>query len=155
MANTAGVGNNAKFEFLMGYHQLGAPTLTSRTSLTAPTNDTVKAALYLSSATTGPSNATYTVTGEVSATGYTAGGVTVTNATAPNLQTTTGVWDASADIVYTTTTSAGPTDCVMLYNSTQGNRNIATYTFAAQTFNGTLTLTRPAVGAGTSMLRIA
>jgi hypothetical protein len=155
MANSAGMANSFKFECMMGYHQLGAPTLTSRTSLTAPTNDTVKAALYLSSATTGPTNTAYTATGEVSGTGYTAGGVSVTNATAPQLQTTTGVWDASADIVFTSTAAIGPTDCVMLYNSTQGNRNISVYTFAAQTFNGTLTLTRPATGASTSMLRIA
>lgn len=155
MANTAGISNSFKHEILRGEHQLGAATLTSRTSLTSPTTDTIKAALYNSSATTGPSNTAYTATGEASGTGYSAGGITVTNATTPSLSGTTGIWTPSASLVYTTV-SIGPVDCVMLYNSTQSNKAIETCTFSAQTpVAATLTLTMPANSAGTALINNA
>ena len=156
MANSAGVSNNFKHECMRGEHQLGAATLVSRTSLTAPTTDVVKAALYLVSATTGPSNAVYTATGEVSGSGYSAGGVTVTNATTPSLDTTTGIWTPSASIVYTTVTLATAFDCVMLYNSTQSNKAIEVCTFGSQTVTaGTFTLTMPANDASNALIRLA
>ena len=155
MANSSGVSASFKAEILRGEHQLGAATLVSRTSLTAPTTDTVKAALYLASATTGPSNAVYTVTGEATGTGYTAGGITVTNATTPSLDTTTGIWTPSASLVYTTVT-LGSVDAVMLYNSTQSNKAIEVCTFTAQSpAAATLTLTMPSNAAATALLRIA
>ena len=155
MANSAGVANSFKSEVLKGGHQLGAITLVSRTSLTAPTTDTVKAALYLSTATISASTAAYTATGEVTGTGYTAGGITVTNANPPTTQSTTGTWTPSASLVYTTVT-IGPTDCVLIYNSTQSNTAIEVCTFTAQTpVAATLTLTMPAGGAGTSLLNLA
>lgn len=155
MANTAGVCNSFKHEILRGEHQLGAATLTSRTSLTSPTTDTIKAALYNSSASIGPSTAAYTATGEASGTGYTAGGITVTNATTPSLDTSTGIWTPSASLVYSTV-SIGPVDCVLLYNSTQSNKAIEACTFTAQTpVAATLTLTMPANAAATALLRIA
>jgi hypothetical protein len=141
---------------MRGEHQLGAATLVSRTSLTAPTTDTVKAALYLVSASIGPSTAAYTVTGEVSGSGYSAGGVTVTNATAPSLDTSTGIWTPSASIVYTSVTLAVAFDCVLLYNSTQSNKSILVATFGSQTItSGTLTLQMPANTAAAALLRIA
>lgn len=155
MANTAGVSNNFKHECMRGEHQLGAATLVSRTSLTAPTTDTVKAALYNSSATINTTTTVYTVTGEASGTGYTAGGITVTNATAPSLDTTTGIWTPSASLVYTTV-SIGPVDCVLIYNSTQSNKSIEVCTFSAQTpVAATLTLTMPSNTAAAALLRIA
>lgn len=155
MANTQAICTSFKSEILIGNHQLGACTLTSRTSLTAPTTDTVKAALYLSSATVNASTTAYSSTNEVTGTGYSAGGVTVTNATAPNTSGTTAFWTPSASIVYTTVT-VGPTDCVLLYNSSQSNKAIAAYTFSAQTVTaGTLTLTMPTNDASTGLLRIA
>ena len=73
MANTAGISNNFKWEVMVGLHQLGAVTIVSRGSLTAPTTDTVKAALYLASATINNTTATYTTSGEIAtAGGYTA-----------------------------------------------------------------------------------
>lgn len=145
-----------KSELMLGYHQLGAATLTSRTSLTAPTKDTVKAALYLVSATTGASNTVYTSTGEVTGTNYTAGGVTVTNATDPSTSGTTAIWTPSASIVYTTVTLSTAFDCVMLYNSTQGNKAISTHTFGSQTVTaGTFTLTMPTNDSSNALVRIA
>ena len=156
MANTAGVSNSFKYEVMLGLHQLGAVTLTSRGSLTAPTTDVLKAALYLASATTNAANTVYTATGEATTgSGYSAGGITVTNATAPSLSGTTGVWTPSASLVYTTVTT-GSVDAVMIYNSTQGNRAIEICTFTAQSpVAATLTLTMPVNAAGTALLNIA
>jgi len=135
---------------------LGAVTIVSRTSLTTPTKDVVKAALYLVSATTGASNTTYTATGEVSGTNYSAGGVTVTNATDPSTSGTTGIWTPSASIVYTTVTLSTAFDCVMLYNSTQSNRSISTHTFGSQTVTaGTFTITMPTNDSTNALIRIA
>lgn len=155
MANSSGVCSSFKSEVLVGKHQLGAVTLTSRTSLTAPTKDSLKAALYLSSATTGPSNTVYTATGEATGTGYTAGGIAVTNATDPSTSGTTGIWTPSASLVYTTVT-IGPVDAVMIYNDTQADAAIEVITFSAQTpVAATLTLTMPAHAAGTALLNLA
>ena len=150
MASTSGISNSFKAEAMSGIHALGVTVIRAATTV-----DTIKAALYLSSGTTGPTNTVYTVTGEASGTGYTAGGITVTNATAPAVSGTTGIWTPSASLVYTTV-SIGPVDGVMLYNSTQTNRAIEVCTFTAQTpVAATLTLTMPAGGAGTSLINIA
>lgn len=156
MANTQAICTSFKGEILVGNHQLGSVTLTSRTSLTAPTTDTVKAALYLASATVNASTTAYSATGEVSGSGYTAGGVTVTNATAPSTSGTTAIWTPSASIVYTTVTLTTAFDCVLLYNSSQSNKAIQVLTFGSQTITaGTLTLTMPANDASNALLRIA
>ncbi len=155
MANSSGVCSSFKSEVLLGKHQLGAVTLTSRTSLTAPTKDSLKAALYLSSATTGPSNTVYTATGEASGSGYSAGGIAVTNATDPSTSGTTGIWTPSASLVYNTVT-IGPVNAVMIYNDTQSDAAIEVITFSAQTpVAATLTLTMPAHAAGTALLNLA
>jgi len=156
MANSQALASSFKSEVMLGKHQLGTVTLTSRTSLTAPTTDTIKAALYLASATTNGSNTAYTATGEVSGTGYTAGGVTVTNATAPSTSGTTGIWTPSASIVYSSVTLSTAFDAVMLYNSTQGNAAIGVYTFGSQTITaGTFTLTMPTNDATHALIQLA
>ena len=148
-------------ELMLGQHQLGTSTLVSRTSLTSPTTDTVKAALYLVSATINAGTTAYGTTGEVTGTNYTAGGVTVTNATAPtstNSSSTAGVayWTPSASIVYTTVTLATAFDTVLLYNSTQSNKAISVHTFGSQTITaGTFTLTMPSNSTTTALLRLA
>lgn len=86
MANTQSMCTTFLKELMLGQHQFGTSTLTSRGSLTSPTTDTFKGALYFASATIDANTTTYSSTGEVtntSGSGYTAGGVTVTNATAP------------------------------------------------------------------------
>lgn len=156
MANTQAMASSFKSELMLGYHQLGAATLASRTSLTAPTKDVVKAALYLATASIGASTTAYSATNEVSGTNYTAGGVTVTNATDPSTSSTTGIWTPSASIVYTTVTLSTAFDCVLLYNSSQGNRAISSHTFGAQTVTaGTFTLTMPVNDASNALIRIA
>lgn len=150
-ANTQAICTSFKAEILLALHALG--TTVTRGGTTA---DTVKAALFLASATVNASTTTYSTTGEVSGTNYTAGGVNVTNGTAPTTSGTTAYWTPSASIVYTTVTLATAFDCVLLYNSTQSNRAIAAYTFGSQTVTaGTFTLTMPTNDATTGLLRIA
>ena len=161
MANTQSMCTSFMSELMLGQHQLGTSTIVSRGSLTSPTTDTVKAALYLTSATINAATTVYTVTGEVSGTNYVAGGVTVTNATAPtstNTSATAGVayWTPSASITYTTVTLTTAFDTVLLYNSTQSDKAISVHTFGSQTITaGTFTLTMPSNTTSTALLRLA
>ena len=117
---------------------------------------TLKAALYLASATTNGSNAIYTATGEVTGTNYTAGGVSVTNGNNAGLTSTTAYWTPSASIVYTTVTLSTAFDAVMLYSTTDSDRNIGVFAFGAQAVTaGTLTLTMPTNDATTGLVRFA
>ena len=118
----------------------------------------MKAALYLASATTGPGNAAYTATGEVSdsETGYTAGGATVTNANAAGLTATTAFWTPSASIAWTGLTLATAFDAVMIYSTTDTNRSIGVFTIGSQTVTaGNVTLTMPTNDASTGLVRLA
>ena len=161
MANTQAMCTSFMGQLLNGGHQFGTITLVSRTSLTAPTTDSFKAALYLASATINAATTAYTVTGEVTGTGYTAGGVAVTNATVPtatNSSATAGVayWTPSASITYTTVTLATAFDTVLLYNSTQNNTAVSVHTFGSQTVTaGTFTLTMPSNSTTTALIRLA
>jgi hypothetical protein len=156
MANSQAICGSFKSELMLGAHQLGSVTIVSRTSLTAPTVDTVKAALYLASGSLGAGTTAYSATSEVSGTGYTAGGVSVTNATAPSTSGTTGIWTPSASIVYSTVTLTTSFDTVLIYNSTQSNRAIGVYTFGAQTITaGTFTLTMPTNDATHALIQLA
>lgn len=161
MANTQSMTTSFMGDLLVGAQQLGSVTLVSRGSLTAPTTDTIKAALYLASATINASTTAYTATGEVTGAGYTAGGVTVTNATGPtstNSSATAGVayWTPSASITYTSVTLTTAFDAVLLYNSTQNNKSISVHTFGSQTVTaGTFTLTMPSNTTSTALIRLA
>jgi len=161
MANTQSMCTSFLGELMLGQHQFGTSTIVSRGSLTSPATDTVKAALYLASATVNASTTVYSSTNEVTGTNYTAGGVTVTNATAPtstNSSSTAGVgyWTPSASITYTNVTLSTAFDTVLLYNSTQSNKAISVHTFGSQTVTaGTFTLTMPSNTTSTALIRLA
>lgn len=164
MANTQSMCTTFLKELMLGQHQFGSSTLTSRGSLTAPTTDTFKAALYFASATIDASTTAYSTTGEVtntSGSGYTAGGVTVTNATAPlstNTSATAGVayWTPSASFQWTALTITTAFDSLLLYNSTQSNKAVSVFTFGSQTISaGTFTLTMPSNTTSTALLRLS
>jgi hypothetical protein len=140
VANTQGIGGAAK-----------------QAALSAIVDGkTLKAALYLASATVGPGTASYTATGEVSGTNYSAGGVSVTNANTAGLTSTTSYWTPSASIAFTTVTLATAFDAVMIYSTTDSNRNIGVFTFGSQTVTaGTFTLTMPTNDATTGLVRFA
>lgn len=156
MANSSAICTSFKVEVMLGAHQFGSVTIVSRTSLTSPTTDTFKAALYLTSGSLGAGTTAYSATSEVSGTNYSAGGVTVTNATAPTSSGTTAFWTPSAAIVYTNVTLSTAFDSVLLYNSTQSNRAVLVFNFGSTTITaGTLTLNMPANAAGTALINLA
>ena len=151
MSNTQAMATSFKGEILSGIHALGTTVIRAGTGA-----DTLKAALYLASATINAATTAYTVTGEVSGAGYSAGGVTVTNATDPTTSGTTGYWTPSASLTYTTVTLTTAFDCVLIYNSTQSNKAISAHTFGSQTVTaGTFTLTMPVSDATNALIRIA
>lgn len=117
---------------------------------------TLKAALYLASATTGPSNAAYTATGEVSGSGYTAGGVSVTNGNSAGLTSTTSFWTPSATIAFGTVTLSTEFDAVMIYSTSDANRSIGVFTFGAQTVTAApFSITMPTNDSSTGLVRFA
>ena len=164
MANTQAMCTSFMGQLLNGGHQFGAITLVSRTSLTAPTVDTFKAALYLTTATVNASTTAYSASNEVSGTGYTAGGETITGSPAWNAPTATNstvtagtaFTTPTASITYTTVTLTTAFDALLIYNSTQGNTAVSVHTFGSQTITaGTFTLTMPANTTSTALIRLA
>lgn len=156
MANTQSMATSFLGELMTATHNFGASPIRA-----ASTADTFKAALYLASATINAATTVYSTTGEVTGTNYTAGGITVTAATPPtstNASATAGVgfFTPSASFVYTTVTLSTAFDCVLVYNSTQGNKAVSVHTFGSQTITaGTFTLTMPANTTTTALLRLA
>lgn len=151
MANAQAFCSSAKIDMMNGKMALGTTVVRGAT-----TKDTLKAALYLTTASIGAATTAYTAIGEVSGTNYTAGGVTVTTATAPALDGTTAHFTPSTSIVYTNVTLSTSFDCVLLYNASQGNIALSSHTFAAQTVTaGDFTLTMPTNDGTTGLIRIA
>jgi len=106
----------------------------------------------------------YSATGEGSSSNYTAGGQAVTTnnpavATATSLST--GYWNPGASVTWNTVTFTGSNavDLAMLYNSTNGNKAVATFALGTigqgqQPNAGTFTLTMPANDATNALIRI-
>lgn len=151
MPNTQAMATSFKTELLTGRHNFGVGVVRGSTAA-----DQFKAALYLASATVNATTTAYSASGEVSGAGYTAGGVNVTFGTAPAATGTTAFVTPSASIVFSNVTLTTSFDCVLLYNSTQGNAAVSAHTFTAQTITaGTLTLTMPVNDATTGLIRLA
>lgn len=150
-ANTQGIANSFKAEVLQAVHNLGV-AVTRVTSAA----DTVKAALYTQNQSIGPATTAYTSAGEVAGTNYSAGGNTVANAVAPTTAGgSTAYWTPSGNITWSTVTLASLFDTVLLYNSSQGNRAIAAFTFGAQTVTaGNFSLTIPVNGPTTALIQL-
>ena len=151
MANNQAVCASFKAEVMAGQHALGSTVIRNTTAA-----DTLKGALYLTSATINSSTTGYTAVGEVSGSNYNPGGVEVQNFTNPTTNGTTAYWTPSGNLVYSNVTLASQFDCVLIYNQTQNNKSVASYTFPAQTVNaGTLTLTMPTNDVNNALLRFA
>lgn len=148
-----------KTELFLAQHQFYASTLTSRTSLTAPTADTFKLALYTNSATFTAATTAYTATNEVGASGsYAAGGGTlVVPAPGPNNagSPTTTAFFTFNDLSFTTATITARG--AMIYNSTQSNKAVAILDFGADKTStaGTFTIQFPTSDATNAIIRIA
>jgi len=159
MANTQAMCTSFKQELLNGSHAFGAQATNSVRTVT--TKDTFNGALYLVTATIGAATTVYSATGELAATGgYTAKGALITNATAPTTSGTTGFWTPSASLVWSSFTSSGAFDALLIINnkSTSGAAELAVsvHTFGSQTVTaGTFTLTMPTNDATNALIRIA
>jgi len=151
MANTQAVCNSFKTELMNGIHAFGTTVARAGT-----TKDTFKFALYLASATINKSTTAYSTTGEVSGTNYTAGGVTVSNANAPANASDVSYWTPSAAFSWTNVTLSTAFDAGLLYNSTQGDKAVAVFTFGSQQITaGNFSLTMPTNDQSTGLIRIA
>lgn len=152
MANTQAICTSFKTELMGAYHNF----IATNVARTLNTVDALKAALFLATATINAATTAYAVTGEVTGTNYTAGGVAVANANAPAATGTTAFWTPSGNFVWTNVTLGTAFDCVLLYNSTQANRAIGSFTFGSQTVTaGNFTLTMPVNDATTGLIRLA
>lgn len=151
MANAQAICTSFKVDLLNGIHAFGTTVVRAGT-----TADTFKGALYVATGSIGAATTAYSATDEVSGTNYTAGGATVTNATAPTSSGTTAYWTPSAALSWTTVTLSTAFDCVLIYNSTQSNKAVASYTFGSQTVTaGNFTINMPTNDATNGLLRIA
>ena len=138
MPITTEICNSFKKEILEGVHEAA---------------DVYKIALYTSTATINKSTTVYSATNEVVGTGYTAGGVTLAGYTTALSGDIAYIdWTTDPSWANATITARG----ALIYNSTQGNKAVATYDFGADntSTNGTYTVTLPPVGA-TAVVRVA
>ena len=115
--------------------------------------DTIKIALFTSSATLGAATTAYSTTNEVVGTGYTAGGNTLTGATISAGGTTAIVDFDNTTWASSTITARG----AMIYNSSKANRAIAILDFGSDktSTDGDFTIQFPVADASNAILRIA
>lgn len=141
MANSAAICTSFKKEVLTKTHNLDS--------------DSLKMALYVTTATYDASTQTYSSTGEVSGTNYSAGGAAVTNGTTAT-SGTTAYWTPGASVTWSTVTLSTAFDAALLYNTTASNKAIAVFTFSSQTVTaGNFTLTMPTNDASNALIRLA
>jgi|TARA_R100001509_G_scaffold46685_1_gene25220 VCBS repeat-containing protein len=142
MAITSTLTTSFKVELLKGNH-----------NFTNSSGDTMKLALYTSSATLGATTTSFVTTGQASGTGYSTGGGTLTNVT-PTSTGTTAVTDFS-DLTFGTATITAR-GC-MIYNSSDSNKSVATIDFGGDKTStaGDFTIVFPAKAASTAIIRIA
>jgi len=115
--------------------------------------DSIKLALYTSSATLGAGTTVYVTTGQATGTNYSAGGSTLTNVT-PALSGTTAVCDF-ADLTFGTATVTAR-GC-LLYNTTNGNKAICAIDFGGDKTStaGDFTVVFPSATATGAIIRLA
>jgi hypothetical protein len=140
MANTAGLPTYAAY-------RLKGPTANYPTS-------GLKGALFLASATRGPSDTVYSTTGEVSGTNYVAAGATVNSTTAPAMSSNTAIWGPDAALSWSTVTLSTAFDCLMIHDTGDSNSNKGVFTFGSTTITGgNFTLNMPTKDASTALVR--
>lgn len=139
MAISQALCTSFKSELLGGIHDLDT--------------DTIKIALYTSSATLDATTTAYSATNEVSGTGYTAQGETMTTPVISTSGTTAYIDFADVTWSSATITARG----ALIYNSSKANRAIAVLDFGGDktSTNGDFTIQLPAAGATTAIIRIA
>ena len=131
MAITQAMCTSFKAEILDEQHDLAA--------------DTLKIALYTSSASLDASTTAYTTSNEISGSGYSAGGETLTSTTV-STSGTTAFFDADDP---TWTSASFTARGALIYNSTNGDKAIAVLNFGGDftVSSGTFRIVFPAAGA--------
>ena len=131
MAITQAMATSFKAEILDEVHDLAA--------------DTIKIALYTSSASLGASTTAYSTSNEISGTGYSAGGVTLTSTTV-STSGTTAFFDADDP---TWTSASFTARGALIYNSSASDKAIAVLNFGGDftVSSGTFRIVFPAAGA--------
>ena len=106
--------------------------------------DTIKLALFTSSASLGEGTTAYSTSNEVSGTGYTAGGVTLTSTTV-STSGTTAFFDADDP---TFTSASFTARGALIYNSSNSDKAIAVLDFGGDftVSSGTFKIVFPAAG---------
>jgi len=130
MAITQAMCTSFKSEILQEGHQMAT--------------DTIKLALFTSSASLGEGTTAYSTSNEVSGTGYTAGGVTLTSTTV-STSGTTAFFDADdPEFTSASFTARG----ALIYNSSNSNKAIAVLDFGGDftVSSGTFKIVFPAAG---------
>tara|TARA_R110000787_G_scaffold274411_1_gene382342 strand:- start:428 stop:847 length:420 start_codon:yes stop_codon:yes gene_type:complete len=115
--------------------------------------DTIKIALFTSSATLSAATTAYAATNEVSGTGYSAGGVALTS---PSIATSgTTYWVDFADPTWTSASFTA--NGALIYNSSATNKAIAVLAFGGDftVTSGTFTIVLPAADASNALIRLA
>ena len=141
MAITSAIANSFKQEVLVEGHNLtnGA--------------DTIKLALFTSSATMGAGTTAFSTSQEASGTNYSSGGSNLTNVT-PALSGSTAVVDF-ADLTFSTATVTAR-GC-LIYNSTNSNKAICAIDFGGDKTStaGDFTVVFPSATATGAIIRLA
>ena len=117
--------------------------------------NTLKIALYTSSATLGATTSAYSTTNEVSGTGYTAGGVTLSSqAVAYDSSNNVAYFDAADPSWSSATITARG---ALIYNNTKSNASIAVLDFGSDfsSSNGTFQVQFPSAAHNTALIRIS
>tara|TARA_R100000654_G_scaffold2308_4_gene8644 strand:+ start:4614 stop:5030 length:417 start_codon:yes stop_codon:yes gene_type:complete len=130
MAITQAMCTSFKSEILQEGHQLAT--------------DTIKLALFTSSASLGAGTTAYSTSNEVSGTGYTAGGVTLTSTTVSTSGTTAFFDAADPEFTSASFTARG----ALIYNSSNSDKAIAVLDFGGDftVSSGTFKIVFPAAG---------
>jgi hypothetical protein len=114
------------------------------------TTDTMKLALYLSTANLGADTTVYTATGESTGTGYTAGGIVLTGVTVLTYGTTVYIDFDSPAWAGVLTARGG-----LIYNYSKANKSVAVINFGAdKTSVNTFTVQMPANTYTSALIRI-
>jgi hypothetical protein len=114
------------------------------------TTDTMKLALYLSTANLDADTTVYTTNGETTGAGYTAGGIVLTNATVLTYGTTVYIDFDDAAWAGVLTARGG-----LIYNYSKANKSVAVINFGAdKTSASTFTVQMPANTYTSALIRI-
>jgi hypothetical protein len=127
-----------KSELLIGTHVIGT--------------DTLKIALFQSSATLGASTTAYSATGEAAGTGYVAGGATLSGVTITTSGTTVYVTFTNPTWAGSSITARG----ALIYNSSKSNKAIAVIDFGENktTAGTTFQINLPTADATNAIIRL-